>query len=121
MARPLPRSAASPSATVPENRSQKMSRTKWTSGLLLPLMLVAAFTAAQAQGKGKGGENKPEKGQGSAKQEKPGKAVGAAVKADKPDKPDNAKSGQALGTDKQNQGRGKSLAKGGGREIRDFG
>ena len=97
-----------------------MSRTKWINGLLMPLMplmLVAAFSAAQAQGKGKGAENKPDKGQGSAKkQEKPGKSVSAAARADKPD---NAKPGKALGTDKQNQGRGNSLAK--GREIRDFG
>ena len=95
-----------------------MSRTKWINGLLLPLMLVAAFTATQAQGKGKGAENKPDKaqGRGSAKQEKPGKAVSAAAKSDKAD---NARSGKALGKDKENQGRGKELAK--GREIRDFG
>jgi len=95
-----------------------MSRTKWINGLLLPLMLVAAFTTTQAQGKGKGAESKPDKaqGRGSAKQEKPGKAVSAAAKSDKAD---NARSGKALGKDKENQGRGKELAK--GREIRDFG
>lgn len=95
-----------------------MSRTKWISGLIMPLMLVAAIGATQAQGKGKGAENKPDKnqGRGSAKQEKPGKASQAA----RADKPGNAKSGKSLVTDKPNQGsRGKSLAK--GKEIRDFG
>ena len=62
-----------------------MRKTRWISSLILPLMLVAAFGTAQAQGKGKGSDKKADKGQakGAAKQGNQGKAAKAVAKSDK--------------------------------------
>lgn len=97
-----------------------MSRIVWMNRLIMPLMIVSAFTAGQAQGKGKGGDNKPDKGQGrgAARQEKPAKAGNAMARSDKLGRTDEParvdKPGRA---DKP----GKAEKPGKMREIREFG
>lgn len=75
-----------------------MSRTYWIGRLIAPLALVATFTSAHAQGKGKSGDDKPDKNQGrGANQEKPGKSSKAVAKADRPDKKVVREVGGAVG------------------------
>lgn len=94
--------------------------TRWICSIM-PFMLVAALAGAQAQGKSKGGNDKPDKAQGreAAKQQKPGKASNAVARADKPGNAAKAERAKkvAAGNPKQvDRGRSQSA-----KEIREVG